>query len=85
MANPRTSISSTPFDKLASNYDEAFSESPLGKALRAAVWRRIEPHLRPDGSVLELGCGTGVDALRLAEAGMKVVAVDASERMVETA
>ncbi len=54
-----------------------------GLVLRAAVWRRIETHTRPGGSALDLGCGTGVDALRLADAGMKVVAVDASEQMVE--
>ena len=75
-------VSSNPFDSLAGSYDEAFSSSPLGLVLRAAVWRRIDVHTRPGGSVLELGCGTGVDALRLAEAGMKVVAIDASERMV---
>jgi len=76
-------MSSAPFDELASSYDEIFSKSPLGVVLRTAVWRRIEPHVRPGGAVLDLGCGTGVDALHLAEAGMTVVAVDASERMVE--
>jgi SAM-dependent methyltransferase len=85
VAGSRHPGSSSPFDTLAPDYDEQFSSSPLGKTLRAAVRRRIEPHLKPGGSVLELGCGTGVDALGLAEVGMKVVAVDASEGMVKIA
>jgi len=85
MANRQTSVPPKPFDNLAESYDETFSESPLGMTLRAAVWRRIQPLLRPGESVLELGCGTGVDALRLAEAGMIVVAVDSSEKMVKIA
>ncbi len=85
MVSRQTSVSSSPFDDLAESYDETFSESPLGMTLRAAVWRRVEPLVRPGGSVLELGCGTGVDAHRLAESGMRVVAVDASKMMVEIA
>jgi SAM-dependent methyltransferase len=75
----------SPFDDLAHDYDLGFSSSPLGEVLREAVWRSVEPHLQRGGRVLELGCGTGVDALRLAEAGFEVVAVDASERMVAVA
>lgn len=85
MASRRTSPSASPFDHLAESYDETFSGSPLGRALRAAVWRRVNTLVRPGGSALELGCGTGVDALHLAEGGMNVVAVDASAKMVEIA
>lgn len=85
MVSRWSSASESPFDHLAESYDEAFSESPLGTTLRTAVWRRLEAVVRPGGSVLELGCGTGVDARLLAEAGMSVVAIDASSKMVETA
>ena len=85
MANRHVANSSSPFDTLAFTYDDEFSSSPLGRTLRSAVWRRIEPHLRPGGTALELGCGTGIDALGLAEAGMRVVAVDSSKRMVDVA
>jgi len=83
MVSRRTSASA--FDHLAESYDKDFSDSPLGMTLRAAVWRRVEAFVRPGGSVLELGCGTGVDARFLAEAGMSVVAIDASMKMVEMA
>ncbi len=35
--------------------------------------------------ILELGCGTGEDALRLARAGIKVTATDASAEMIKVA
>ena len=45
------------------------------------------PLLREAGAkrVLELGCGTGNDAARLAEAGFDVVALDGSEEAIATA
>src|SRR5256886_9686130 len=39
--------------------------------------------LFPSGShVLELGCGTGLETIPLAEAGVNIVAVDISSRML---
>jgi SAM-dependent methyltransferase len=73
------------FDKLASDYDVAFTESAIGKALRGIVWSRFEQAFRPPQRVLELGCGTGVDALALARRGLEVVAIDASPGMIQVA
>jgi SAM-dependent methyltransferase len=73
------------FDELASEYDATFTESAIGKALRAIVWSRLEHVFIASGRVLELGCGTGEDALRLARRGIEVVAVDASSRMIQVA
>jgi len=44
-------------------------------------WRRVA--LQAKGRVLELGCGTGRVTLPLAKAGVKVVGVDRSERMLQ--
>ena len=53
--------------------------------MRQAVWRRLEV-LWPAGSrIVELNCGTGVDAAWLGERGVAVVATDASEGMVDVA
>lgn len=41
-----------------------------------------EVHGRPGEWVLDLGCGSGLDSLILAEAGYRVVAVDASAAML---
>jgi SAM-dependent methyltransferase len=70
---------------LAAEYDEAFTESAIGRALRALVWARLEHVFNAPGRILELGCGTGEDALCLARRGVGVVAVDASSQMVNVA
>jgi len=73
------------FDELAPDYDETFSDSALGRTLRSLVWSRLEHVFRPSQRVLELGCGTGVDALALARRGVEVVAIDASQGMIQVA
>ena len=73
------------FDELAADYDATFSDSALGKTLRSLVWARLEQIFRPSQRVLELGCGTGVDALALARRGVEVVAIDASQGMIQVA
>lgn len=73
------------FDELASTYDEAFTDTVVGRTLRRMVWARMARAFRPGQRVLELGCGTGEDAVRLAEAGVRVVATDPSSRMLQAA
>jgi len=75
-------VSATAFDALAPVYDRSFSESLLGGLYRRAVWRRVDPRVVPPTRVLDLGCGTGEDALHLAGLGASVLAVDASPAMV---
>ena len=73
------------FDELAENYDASFTHSFLGTVLREAVWRRLDALLAAGDRVLELGCGTGEDAVHLAGQGASVLATDASGLMVEAA
>ncbi len=73
------------FDALAERYDAHFSDHPLGRALRQAVWRHVDMVVDPGMGVLDLGCGTGEDALHLARRGAHVVAVDASAAMLRAA
>lgn len=74
-----------PFDAVATDYDAQFTERVLGRWLRAAVWDRLEDEFKPGDRVLELGCGTGEDAIRLAKFGVKVTATDRSSRMLAIA
>lgn len=53
--------------------------------MREAVWRRLAVHFGPGQRVLELNCGTGVDAAWLARRGVEVVATDAAQGMVDAA
>jgi SAM-dependent methyltransferase len=73
------------FDEMASTYDETFTDTVLGRALREIVWSRFEPVFRTSRQILELGCGTGEDAVRLARSGFRVVATDPSSRMIQVA
>jgi SAM-dependent methyltransferase len=74
-----------PFDAIAERYDETFTRSRIGQAQRAAVWKKLELAFRPADLVLELGCGTGVDACFLADRRVKVVACDNSAEMIKVA
>jgi ubiquinone/menaquinone biosynthesis C-methylase UbiE len=73
------------FDTLASRYDELWTRSAVGRSQRAAVWRRLDPLFEEGDSVLDLGCGTGEDALHLSHAGIRVHGLDKSEQMVRLA
>ena len=78
-------MAATAFDKLARSYDEQWTRSPVGRLQRDAVWRHIEGLFPRGGTVLDLGCGTGEDALHLMNGGIRVEAVDSSSEMVRVA
>jgi SAM-dependent methyltransferase len=73
------------FDDMAGTYDATFTDTKVGRALREIVWSRLENVFRPSQRILELGCGTGEDAVRLASRGVRVVATDVSSQMIQMA
>jgi SAM-dependent methyltransferase len=75
----------TPFDFVAADYRRLWSDAPLGRSQRSQVWRHIDPLFQPGDRILDLGCGTGDDALHFRGRGVRVYGVDASEKMVEAA
>ena len=60
-------------------------ESPAGKLRWARRVKMLSGHLRPEMSVLELGCGTGYFTRELARSGANVVAIDVSPELLEIA
>jgi ubiquinone/menaquinone biosynthesis C-methylase UbiE len=74
-----------PFDAVAESYDETFTWSRIGLAQRAAVHRELDSAFLPGQRILEINCGTGVDAIHLGRQGISVVACDASARMISLA
>jgi SAM-dependent methyltransferase len=73
------------FDRLAASYDAVWTDSPAGSAQRALVWRHIDPLFREGDTLLDIGCGTGVDAAHFAARGVRVHATDPSSEMIRVA
>jgi ubiquinone/menaquinone biosynthesis C-methylase UbiE len=78
-------MTASAFDQLASRYDQLWTRSTIGHLQREAVWRHIGDLLKSGQRALDLGCGTGEDALRLKQRGLRVRAIDASPEMVRIA
>jgi ubiquinone/menaquinone biosynthesis C-methylase UbiE len=74
-----------PFDAVAERYDETFTASKIGRAQRASVWKELRYAFHAGDRILDIGCGTGVDACFLAERGVSVVACDSSSEMIAVA
>src|SRR4051794_14055725 len=84
MTPPGTSAEA--FDHIGARYDAEYTNTELSWWFRRRVWQRLEVLFKPGDYVLELGCGTGEDALWLAKRGVRVLASDGSESMLaETA
>lgn len=73
------------WDTAAQTYETAFVETLTGKLWRSTVWSELDQAFPPGSKVLEMNCGTGVDAIHLAERGIAVVACDISSAMIERA
>lgn len=73
------------FDGVAATYDADFTDRRLGRHLRSSVWRVLARTWEAGDHVLDLGCGTGEDAVWMAERGIRVAATDASGAMLEVA
>ena len=87
LASAVTPIDASPvqqaFDQAAPTYDRDWSESVIGRLQRQVFWRVIDPLFTEGDRVLDIGCGTGVDAFHLAERGIHVHAIDISPAMIE--
>jgi len=73
------------FDAIAGKYDRLWTATPVGRGQRLAVWEQIDRLFHPGQCVLDLGCGTGADALHMQSRGINVYGVDSSESMVAIA
>ena len=74
------------FDPAASDYDEVFTNSCVGKAQRSQVWKYVDRWVTPNAtSVLEMNCGTGHDANIWKERNKEILATDISGKMIAVA
>jgi 2-polyprenyl-3-methyl-5-hydroxy-6-metoxy-1,4-benzoquinol methylase len=70
------------FNRHAPSYDAQFAHSAVGQAMRQTVWDAADRLLADGTRVLDLGCGTGEDALHFARRGMVVTAIDIASEMI---
>src|ERR1700752_4837953 len=73
------------WDLIAEEYDRNFPETVIGRIQREAVWHELDKSFRAGMRILELNCGTGIDAMHLTKRGVRMVACDLSSKMVATA
>lgn len=82
---PLASATSPAFEEIAEDYDRIFTYSQIGGIQRQQVWSAIKDSFHPGDRILEIGCGTGYDAVHLAQQGISVVACDESSAMIQVA
>jgi ubiquinone/menaquinone biosynthesis C-methylase UbiE len=85
MSSDPTDFVQTYWDAAAETYVRDFTGTSIGETRRYAVWRRLEKIFSPGQKLLELNCGTGIDAVHLAQRGIQLVSCDISLRMIELA
>lgn len=70
------------WDKAATRYARS---SVRNEAAYAETLARTRAYLKPSDRVLEIGCGTGTTALKLADSVESILATDVSGKMIEIA
>ena len=72
----------TLFDQSAPMYDRVVQSNRFDRHLRTVALEVLRTRFRPGDRVLELGCGTGLETIPLAESGVEIVALDISRGML---
>ncbi len=70
------------YDLIANTYDDVEATNAVGRRLRRKFQEAIRRVFQSGDRVLEIGCGTGIEALMLASRGVEVLATDLSKAMV---
>jgi SAM-dependent methyltransferase len=71
------------FDSVAADYDGPRGNNDLIQDMRREMWRCLDATFAPGSRLIDLGCGTGLDAIRMAKLGHHVTATDWSPQMVQ--
>lgn len=74
---------SAPFDAAAASYDAREAANPLMLRLRERSLATLLATFPPGARLLDVGAGTGTEAIALARAGRRVLATDPSAAMLD--
>lgn len=72
------------FDTVAVHFDERF-ENEITRRIRNKMYALVDATVHPPASILDINCGTGIDAMAFAKEGFSVVGLDASPGMIQEA
>ena len=70
------------YDQTADSYDRIEGRNDISERVRRTSLRSALAAFRGGDRILELGCGTGRDAVAMARHGIRVIATDVSPKMV---
>lgn len=70
------------FDSVAADYDGPRGNNELIQRMRVSLWETVLDVVPAGSHLLDLGCGTGIDAIEFARCGYQVAATDWSPQMV---
>jgi SAM-dependent methyltransferase len=82
-ADPQLSDTRDAFDSVAADYDGPRGNNDLVQDMRGEMWRWLDATFPRGSRLIDLGCGTGLDAIRMAKAGHIITATDWSPLMVQ--
>ncbi len=80
--SPKLEDTRRAFDGVAADYDGPRGNNALIQDMRAEMWRWLDASFAAGSHLIDLGCGTGLDAVRMARQGHHVTATDWSPAMV---
>jgi SAM-dependent methyltransferase len=69
------------YDQTADSYDRVEGRNAISERVRRTTLSTALSRFRPGDRILEIGCGTGRDAVAMAHYGIEVVATDVSTEM----
>ena len=70
------------FDSVAADYDGPRGNNALIQEMREEMWSWLDASFTAPTRLIDIGCGTGLDVIRMARLGHQVTATDWSPRMV---
>src|ERR1700691_6609283 len=81
-AEPQLRDTQDAFDSVAADYDGPRGNNASIQDMRCEMWRWLDATFAPGSRLIDLGCGTGLDAIRMAQLGHHITATDWSPQMV---
>lgn len=81
LTEPQLRDTQDAFDSVAADYDGPRGNNASIQDMRSEMWRWLDATFTPGSRLIDIGCGTGLDAIRMARHGHQVTATDWSPQM----